>query len=320
MSRLADLRRAVKPMQFGPIAYGGPSGFLHSNTYRRALARVLGATVVDYDSLAWQRAIAATPDVTLTRLDEGESLDGVPRVYWQMPVTVLGRPGATLVACCADPLYLGPSGNVRVQIVRPGDPPFDDPIEMRGKPTHDVHGRRLRAPTNEIQIACPPADAWRQLVREAKILAFGGVLVVVAACAGGGAPVTPDGSADAAIDAAADAAADARTDAGMDAATDAAPGGLGLEADCDPTLDECEAGLTCRPDGKLRGNCRPVGTLPAGAACQAEGECGYAMTWFSDPVGVARCAVVCNTMAPQPRCKPNQPCLSLVGRLGICAP
>lgn len=171
-------------------------------------------------------------------------------------------------------------------------------------------------------IAATTDTAWAHLRRAAKILAFGGIVLAAAlavGCAAGSRGLAPDARGlDAAADALADAAGDVPIDASIDAAVDA--DGLGLDADCDPTIDECAVGLTCRPDGKLRGHCRPVGTLPAGAPCQAESDCGYAMTWFSDQAGVARCAVICNTEAPQQRCKPNQPCWSIVGRLGICVP
>lgn len=279
-------------------------------TKRRVYALIYGGTVIDFNSRAWHRAIAATPDVVLILLKDGEAFNGLPRVHWKMPVR------GTLVECRADPMQ-GSASNVRVQVVRPGDPPFDEPIAVNRRPTHDTFGQRVRPPTNEIMLEENPTAAWSHLWREAKILAFGGALLAALAmgCAAGGAPVLPDGGVqlDAAVDAATDAAA-----AAPDAAIDAA--GLGLDADCDPTRDECAAGLTCRPDGKLRGNCRPVGALPAGALCQAESDCGYAMTWFSDQAGAARCAVICNTEAPLQRCKPNQPCWSLVGRLGICAP
>ncbi len=281
---------------------------------RRAYVRIYGGTVVDFNSRAWHRAIAATPDVTLTLLEDGETFDGVPRLRWRMPV------GQAVVECRADPMQ-GCARNVRVQVVRPGDPPFDEPIAVNRRPTHDTFGQRVRPPTNEIVLEENPVAAWSRLCREAKILAFGGVLLaaLTMGCAASGAPVTPDAGVQRdAADAAADAATDAPVDAAPDAVIDAA--GLGLDADCDPTLDQCAGGLTCRPASGLRGSCRPVGVLPAGAACQTESDCGYAMTWFSDQAGTARCAVICNTEAPLQRCKPNQPCWPLVGRLGVCAP
>lgn len=154
------------------------------------------------------------------------------------------------------------------------------------------------------------------LLKRAAGLLLGVILVACASTV----PTTAPDAAPPAIDASADVdagTADAVVDAAL--ALDARTG-LGLDADCDPTRDECGDGLTCRPLGNLRGACRSVGPLPAGAACQAESDCGYAMTWYSDDVGVARCAIICDTAAPQLRCKPDQPCLALVGHLGFCLP
>lgn len=249
-----------------------------------------------FDSLKWQRVIAATQGVELLEI-QGTGDGALPTLRWR-------QDGHTFKAA---PRF--ERGVQRMRIWREEPNRFGDRVTDAAP----------LAPALSLRAV------WATLTRSARILAFAGLVLAVTACARGAGDVTPDaaprdGGTDDVADARHDAAPDARADAAIDAAIDGAPSGLGLDATCDPTQDECTVGLTCRPTGALRGVCRPIGPLPAGAACQAESDCGYAMTWFSDEVGVARCAVVCDTAAPQARCKPNQPCLALVGRLGICTP
>lgn len=115
---------------------------------------------------------------------------------------------------------------------------------------------------------------------------------------GGGAPLGDD------VDPGPDAGA-VGTDAAVstiDAGPDASQQRLGLNQPCDPTVSQvCIEGYTCRPrydDGSL---CRPVGVLPAGAACTPEGdECAFNLACVEGegPVPGGWCRVVCDVGAP----------------------
>lgn len=109
-------------------------------------------------------------------------------------------------------------------------------------------------------------------------------------------------------------------DAGVDAEPDAltclgtcevdAGGDLPVNAPCEPTRDECAAGLTCRIRDAHDGICRPVGQLAEGTACTAADQCGANMACVPTTPGMMRCMVVCDVAAPAARC----------GAAGTCAP
>lgn len=106
----------------------------------------------------------------------------------------------------------------------------------------------------------------------------------------------------------------------------APPPGLTLNSDCVPDVGQwlpaelrCQAGLTCRIRGAHSGVCLPIGPLPAGALTSSESECGANMTWFSNQLGQAQCALICFPPASGDRCKVPQRCVAFINdELGIC--
>lgn len=108
------------------------------------------------------------------------------------------------------------------------------------------------------------------------------------------------------------------------AAPDAAPGDLPLNAMCDPVLEQCAGGLTCRVrhTNPVYGLCLPVGSTPAGGDCTASGDDGCAADMACVPGGTGDvCMVVCATAAPADRCSASEVCSTgLWGPdVGVCS-
>lgn len=121
-----------------------------------------------------------------------------------------------------------------------------------------------------------------------------------------GSAITVDGGADGGINCADECVA-----------PDAGSSGLPLDADCDPLLDECAIGLTCRViNVSGAGICQTVGPLGVSEYCLDVGDagCGYAMQCH----GVAGCLVTCDPIAPGPRCVGNDVCVAWLDNLGYC--
>jgi hypothetical protein len=118
-------------------------------------------------------------------------------------------------------------------------------------------------------------------------------------------------------------------DAGADAPPDAvtclgtcsvdAGGTLPVNAPCEPTLDECMAGLTCRIRAAHDGICRATGALAEGAACTSVDQCGSNMACLPTTPGMMSCMVVCDVAAPAVRCDAGQTCTVFWGAdTGVC--
>lgn len=130
----------------------------------------------------------------------------------------------------------------------------------------------------------------------------------------------PDGRADAAADAGADGGACADQCLPPDAGD--AGAGLPINAACEPTLDECASGLTCRLASAHVGRCRPVGTLAPGALCTASDQCGAAQGCLpAEQPNRLRCQVVCAVARPLERCQLGETCAPQWGAdTGVCIP
>lgn len=161
--------------------------------------------------------------------------------------------------------------------------------------------------------------------REAFVAAAGrarlaiAALALVAGCAGPAPEPGPDGGADAGAD-----AADGGACADQCLPPDAGDAGAGLpiNAACEPTLDECAPGLTCRIASAHVGTCRPIGTLAAGAICTASDQCGAAQACLpAEAPNRLRCQVVCAIARPLERCQAGETCAPQWGAdTGVCIP
>jgi hypothetical protein len=89
-----------------------------------------------------------------------------------------------------------------------------------------------------------------------------------------------------------------------------ADGGLPQASTCDPRLEQCAVGLTCRYDniddaGEPTGLCEIAGAAAAGAECQMLGDpdCGPQMDCFVVDIGLYQeCRAMCSPSDPTPRC------------------
>lgn len=146
-------------------------------------------------------------------------------------------------------------------------------------------------------------------------------IVCLAACADPAPEPGPDGGGGG--DAGADAA-DGGACADQCLPPDAGDAGAGLpiNAACEPTLDECAPGLTCRIASAHVGTCRPIGTLAAGAICTASDQCGAAQACLpAEAPNRLRCQVVCAVARPLERCQAGATCAPQWGAdTGVCIP
>lgn len=81
-----------------------------------------------------------------------------------------------------------------------------------------------------------------------------------------------------------------------------ASGWLPVNAACEPNLDQCAVGLTCRIRAAHDGLCRPVGPLAEGDVCTSVDECGANMACITARPGTLRCQTVCEVAQSSPRC------------------
>ena len=131
-------------------------------------------------------------------------------------------------------------------------------------------------------------------------------------------PVTCDGACE--LDAAQDGdAGDGGVCFGTCPAVDAAGGTLPINAACEPLLDQCAPGLTCRIRDAHDGICRTAGALLEGQVCTSVDQCGPNLACLSAGAGVLRCFLVCDVGAPALRCTSSQTCIRYWGDdTGVC--
>lgn len=90
---------------------------------------------------------------------------------------------------------------------------------------------------------------------------------------------------------------------------------------CEPVIDQCAEGLTCRVLGDADGVCLPAGSLAEGDICTTTSDCGEAMACHPAELGRWRCVVVCHVpglVGPQ-RCAETQICQRYWSdNLGFC--